>query len=211
MTDKRMNGLGPTQLRMILVFGIVTILIASAVGFWFFRGWLESYAAGVSEEAQKAELTSNEVTALQNVQKQLDENRVAVNRAQNIVADSKSYSYQTQIMNDINKYAANSGIVVTGYTFGSDGSTENPNASASPNPDAGAAAAATPAPAGLKTTSVSLTIASPVPYQSIMKFMRAIETNLTKMQLTGISMTQDSENKGDFVSVDPLTIEVYVK
>lgn len=187
---------------MALIATIVLIVILSGVGFWFFKGWLASYASDVSTKAQQAETSSSDITTLQRLKTQLEQDSVAVNRTKNIVADSKSYEYQNQIVTDLSTYAKNSGITIESYSF--DAGTSAAGAAA---PTAGA----TPAPAGLKTTKVSITISNPVKYDTAMRFIHSIELNLTKMQLAGVSLHKDTGASDNFVTLDPLTVEVYIR
>src|SRR3989344_4531964 len=83
---------------------------------------------------------------------------------------------------------------------------------------AGTATATTPAPAanptgsaasGIKSTTASITLAGENKYENIMNFIHYIENNLTKMQLSGVSLSKGKE--GNNITVSALTIEVYLK
>lgn len=198
MIEKRLGGFSPVKLRIALIATTVLIIILSGVGFWFFKEWLATYANSVNSDAQQAEVSGSDIASLQRLKLQLEEDSVAVNRTKNIVADSKSYEYQNQIMNDLNAYANASGIKILSYGFDS-GSTAAPGA---------AAATAAPAPSGLKSTKITVTVNNPVKYTAIMRFIHSIEANLTKMQLSGVSLRKDA---ADTVNVDPLTVEVYIR
>lgn len=202
-----MRRLTPTKLRLVLVGSIALLLVVSILGFWFFRSQLFAYAALVNKDAQDANTSSNDITILQRLEKQLEDDKVAVNRAKNIVADSKSYQYQNQIINDLNAYAKASGVSIASYSFTSDAAA----AGASSSTAAGAQPTqAATTPTGLKSTSVTVSISNPVNYQAIMRFIHSIELNLTKMQLTGVSLAQ-SETSKDNVTITPLTLEVYIR
>lgn len=205
MIEKQMNGLTPTKLRIVLLASMVVLVIAAAIGFWFFKGWLANFAEDVHSKSVAATVSSNDIANLQSLETQLEQDSVAVNRTKNIVADSKFYQYQNQIITDINAYAKSAGITISGYTFSSGG----PGGSTTGAATSSATAPAVAAPAGVKTTSVSVTVKNPVDYKAVMRFIHAIELNLTKMQLTGISLT-----KGDNASsatINPLTLEVYIQ
>jgi hypothetical protein len=209
MIEKKLGGLNPVRLRIILLSTIALLIILSAVGFWFFKGWLESYATNVREASQKADVSSSDIANLQRLQATLEEEKVAINRTKSIVADSQSYAYQNQIITDIDAYAKSSGVKISGYAFTADTGSGNPSSPTTTEATPGAES--TPTPAGLKTTSITVTIENPVRYKSIMKFIHSIEASLTKMQLTGVSLSQDASSGGDFVAIEPLTVEVYIK
>ena len=125
MIEKKLGGLNPVRLRIILLSTIALFIILSAVGFWFFKGWLESYATNVREASQKADVSSSDIANLQRLQATLEEEKVAINRTKSIVADSQSYAYQNQIITDIDAYAKSSGVKISSssnticLTFGS--------------------------------------------------------------------------------------------
>lgn len=202
MIEKKLNGLSPTQLRAVLTGTIVLIIVTTAAIFWLFQVQLSTYAQQVNKDAAAADASANDIRNLQKLQAQLEEDEVAITRTKNIVADSRSYQYQDQIIKDLSAYAKASGVIVSGYGFGSDTATSGAAANGQ--------TAETPVAAGLKTISVSVSLKNPVDYRAFMRFIHSIELNLTKMQLTGISISPSQENK-DLVTVGPLTIQVYTR
>lgn len=207
MIESRLHGLDPKKLRTILLIGIALIIVVTGVGFWFFRAGLAEYAQKVVIDRQTANTSSKDLSALQRLKTQLEEDSVAVNRAEKIVAETKYYKYQNQIIEDINTYAKASKITVQGYAF--DAGSANTT-----TPATGATTAVPPVAvvAGApKTTSVSVNIQSPVNYKAFLQFVHAIEINLTKMQLSGISISKPEDSNVNNVNVSPLTIEVYIQ
>jgi len=197
--EKRLGGISPKKLRIVLLCSIALILAISSVGYWFFHTQLIAYAEQVSVATAEANQSSNDTSTLQRLKKELEDDKVAVNRAKSIVADSKYYQYQDQIIKDINAYAKASGVEVSAFDFGT--------------PATGASDTATPAPTlstnGLKSTRVTVSLNNPVNYKNAIRFIYAIEQNLTKMQLSGISLTK-GEGK-DEVTLNSLNIEVYIR
>lgn len=208
MSNNKARSLDAPKLRIVLVVAIVILVGASAAIFWYFRSQLITYAEQVEKDTTAASVSSSDVNKLKALKQELQDNQVAVTRAKSIVADSQHYQYQNQIVDDINIYAKKAGIAVTSFGF------TDPAASAQGgDTPAGAAAPTQEAPAlpdGLKTVSVSLTLKSPIEYQSIIKFIRYIEANLTKMQVSGVAFSKTSPGSTQ-VSVDPITVEVYVQ
>lgn len=201
MIEKQLHGLGPKNLRIILSVGIVVIIIIAGVGFWFFQSSLAQYARKVSEDRQTAESSSKDLTTLQKLKTQLEEDSVAVNRAERIVAETTYYKYQNQVIEDINAYAKLANVTIEGYAFDSGNQSAGGTSTAVPSAQVVAGAP--------KTTSISVSVKNPVSYKSLLQFIHSIEVNLTKMQLTGVSITKGEE--ADNVSVSPLTIEVYIQ
>lgn len=206
MLKKSINGLTPTKFRNLLIGGIIAGILLSGVGFWYFRSQLVSYAEQVKTDAVAASVSSNDISRLQQLQRQLKEDEVAVTRAKNIVADSKFYKYQDQIYKDVTAYANSSGVEISSVTFDSDTTASNGSVP-TPAPAAGAVPPVA-VPAGLKSSTATISLKSPVKYDAFMKFIHSIELNLTKMQISGISMTK---LQADTIAVNPIALEVYTR
>jgi type II secretory pathway component PulM len=164
-----------------------------AGGFYWTQDWLNEYAASIN--ANKTASTPTEISPsdLAALQTKLNEQRTAVDKANNITALSGDYNSRTQ--QDINKYAATTGIKVTDY-----GPTKAPAKQISTSALVG----------GVKANYVSVTIQNPVAYNKLIKFINAVETNLPKMRLTGVNISRVENPKG-YVNVEPLTIEIYLR
>lgn len=201
-TEKGFNRLSASRLRMILSASLVVISIIIGIGFYFMQSYLYTFAVDVSHKTEDASTSANDIATWQRLKQQLESDEPTIQRTASIVADSKSYEYQDQIIKDLNTYASRSGVSINSFTFSS------PNA---PGATAGAAAgsSAVPTIAGLKSTTVSITLAAPTKYKDLMEFVHSIEQNLTKMQLGNIVLSKG--RAADEVSINTLDIEVYIK
>lgn len=198
MIEKGFNRLTATRLRMILSGSIVVIAIIISIGFYFMQSYLYTFAVDVSHKTEDASTSGNDIATWQRLKQQLSEEEATIQRTASIVADSKSYEYQDQIIQELNTYAARAGIGITSFTFASSGASS-----------AGAAATAVPTISGIKSTTVSIALTSPTKYKSLMTFVHSIEQNLTKMQLGSIALSKG--RMADEVSINTLELEVYIK
>lgn len=221
MQAKNASYLNAQKLRLILVGTILLILVISIVIFVFARNVLSSYASEVQEVDATAASSSKNLSELSQLQEKLANNQESVLRARNLVAESRSYTYQDQIIRDVNNFADKSGVAITVYQFNNEGTEtsstpsggSSSSAPATSSPSAAQSsgiANATTTVSGLKTVSVNVTVKTPVSYEAIMNFIHMIEQNLTKMQLKGISLTRDPTPNSNKVITTSLTIEVYV-
>jgi hypothetical protein len=193
-----------TALRLILT---ISLFATGGIGIAVFSiadKTLKGTAVATSHSVADASASQNNLQNLQKLQQDLINKKDVVTRAASIVAESQSYEYQNQIINDLNDYAARAKLSITNITF---------NAAAA----AGGTTAtpATPAPSttivnGVKSTSVSITLKNPVDYVSMLKFIKSIEQNLTKMQISSIALSQSTDGQPG-ISSDTLNIEVYIK
>ena len=171
--------------------------------FWATDDYLKQFAVEVNHTNVDANASRDNIQTLQKIQDELAAKRSIVDRASSIVAESKSYQYQDQIIKDLNDYATKSGISIINLDF----SDKTAPATGSP---AGAQAPATVAPVinGVKSISVNVAIKNPVSYTNMLKFIQSIEQNLTKMQISKISFTRDATGG---ITSDTFALEVYTR
>lgn len=180
-----------TSLHKILIISLLLIICLIIGGFYYAQIWLKDIAVNSKSNSSQS-TTSYGSTSQAQLQTELSSQKVAVDKAAGIVISSQDY--QNKIKQDLDKYALDTGVTITDY-----GPTQ---------PDS-TGSIATPIN-GLQSNYVKVTIKNPIPYTNLIKFIKAIETNIPKMELTGISLSH-SENSGDSVMVKPLIIEVYTK
>lgn len=190
--------LNATTLRASLALSLFLIILIAAAGFYMVNGWLRDLATDVSHATADASASRTTIGTLQQLQETLEANRQVIERADSIVAESQSYQYQDEIIRDLNNYAGAAGLTITNFNFDTQADTQEGTEEQSTTP--------TP-PSGINSTLVSVTLQNPVNYDSLLRFFYSIEQNLTKMQITNISLTK-SENE---ITSDDLTIEVYIR
>lgn len=193
------------RLRMILL-ATIGLMIAGGIGaFLFSQQQLSTYATKVNGDNAAAAASNQDVAMLQHLKTEMANNQVAVNRAASIVADSKYYQYQNQIIDDLNKYAKAAGFdSITSFSF-----TNTSTAGASTSSTAVPTTPGVATPVGLKSVTATVSLPSSISYQSAMNFLKAVESNLTKMDLGGVTMQLDSSTGK--LTVNPLTIKVYTQ
>jgi hypothetical protein len=198
------HPLTASGLRIIFLISLFILTLIGSALFWFTNERLKEFATDVNHTVVDASASQSNIQTLQKVQKELADQKDVVDRASSIVAESKSYQYQNQIINDLNDYAAKSGITITNIDFSSGAA---PSAATMPK-SASPTAPVAPGINGVKSTSVSITLKNPVVYNNMIRFIKSIEQNLTKMQLSKVSL---SKNATGGVSSEVLTLEVYIR
>lgn len=189
------------RLRVILTLSLGAITLIGAGAFTFADSQLRRVAIETNHTTVDASASQNNITTLQKVQTILAAEQTVIERASSIVADSKSYQYQDQIITDLNGFASRNSVTITNVDFGS---TQGAGATAAPT-------TTTPAVSGgVKSTSAVVTLKTPVNYNNLLRFIESIEQNLTKMQVSKVSLSRGSSTGRDVTS-DALTIEVYIR
>lgn len=203
MKNGKVNKITPAIFEVILIFSILFLITLCIAAFLFFQIQLKNIALDVKKANQEATMSRGDLSHIKEISDYLKKETESIERAKNIVVDSQSSQYEDRILNDISTYAQKSGVFLKGVDF------------QSTNPSPGGQGPATPQSApvavgGLKFSTATINIRSPVEYKNLMQFLYYIENNITKIQITGITITKASGSSQE-VSINPLTIRVYVK
>ena len=186
MKKTRMTARG---LRGLLSMLVVVLVALSAVGFYFAQNWLLDFAVSISHTVADSNASGNNLQSLSQLERELADRQDVIVKASTLIAPTSTY--QGQAINELNKYAADAGISISNYGF------------------------TQPAAATVKSTSgtsiITATLASPVSYTKLLRFMNAVESNLPKMQISSVNLGRVSGGDSDSVKIDQLTIEVYTQ
>ena len=199
-----------TNLRIILAVSLVVITAIGAGGFALAYNWLDGFAADASTVASQAAASESELQELSQTEKMLKTQHHAVERASKIAAESKSYQYQDQIINDLNDFARKAGITISDITFADDNAKGGSSSSSSSSNKTGTSL---PAIAGLNATTASVTVKNPVEYRKLLTFMYLVEQSLTKMRIANVDLSRSTAQgqAPDSITSNTLTIEVYLR
>lgn len=201
-------------LRRILIVSLVFISLFGIGIFSYSYSILSKFADETSQTASQAVASDDSLSDIAKMETSLKEEKDAVERASKIVAQSKSYQYQDQIISDLNGFANKAGVKITGISFNDGSAASSSNAASSTSTPTNSSATSAPS-TGLKSTTASVTIENPVEYRSILNFIYLIEQSLTKMHISSVSLSHSSDGQEGTsrtsVTSDALTIEVYLQ
>lgn len=186
------SGMTARRLRGLLIVMMILAVGLGAAGFYFAQNMLGEYAVTVSQSVANSNASGGGVQSLENLQKELESKQPIITKTASLMANTQDY--QSQAIKDLDIYAAAAGIGISNYSFAAAATTAAP-------------AAATAAPAG---SSITLTLTNPISYTKLLTFMKAVESNLPKMQITSVNMTR-VDGDADSVRADQLIIQVYTR
>ncbi len=214
------------------LFGVIILLllVGLVADFIFVTNFLKNEAVKAQTLRAQSEATDSDVAKLKSAKAWLDDNKEIVKRTSAIVAQSKLYQYQNQIIEDFNGYGGQTGISISGYSFTVAASASTPAApgatatsppvsSAAPSPGTGSTTAPSPgsatgtgpkAPVGVNSVTVTVTFGDKVNYQSFLNFLRLLEQNVTRMQVTDLSLNPDAKEPQN-VTNPTITVIVYTR
>ena len=190
------------SIARIILSLLLLIILSAMVGLVIFA---YSFLSKTSEEVGKMQTEAAAVDAkIQSLlasKSQLDRNSDTVKKAKNIVSESKLYQYQNQIIQDLNTYADRAGIPIKSFSF-----QNEPTASAK---TATSSKQTSTSPAGVKSTFVSIQLGDHIDYTKFLHFLSLIEKNVTRMQLSGVSISRGANNHE--ISIQSLEVKVYTR
>jgi hypothetical protein len=177
---------------------LVVTVVLIGTGYYWGSKLLAEQALRADHAKIDASLKNEDVAKLKRLEAELVAKKDIVARAEQIIAESRQYQYQDQIVHDINSFAKSAGVEVLGYNFGT------------PEQSKKGAKGASLSLSGVNAISANVSLASPQSYKNLLRFMKAIEQNLTKMQVTGVNITPDPEDP-NLVSNPVVGVVIYVR
>lgn len=199
------KGLTASSARIVLALFLLIILAAMVAGSYFAYSFLSATSKEVADMQTEASAVDMKIQNLLKLKDQLEKNPVATKKAEQIVAESKSYQYQNQIINDLSIYAAKANVPIQSFTF-QDSSTSSAKSSSSSSQTT---AKKPTSVNGVKSITVSIQLGDKVPYNNLLHFLYLVENNVTRMQISGVSISR-GEQRGE-VSAQSLELGVYVR
>lgn len=233
MNEKSMTAV---KLRLILI-GALSLIVLAHIGIPLLGQHLLRQNSTSVTQAISHETSSREtLERLEKAEQQLKTQKNTVEKSKNLYADAAAHNYQRQVIEQVNAYASMVGVGVTGYSFSDSTSGEGaagagasapaaPTPAAATAPAAGASAASPTGVTGAKTTTVTVSLQSPIEYATFLKFIKLLQGNVTQFQLQTINFSgggSSTNTAGAPASASPsggattiaiptITMEVYIK
>lgn len=190
---KDTTSLNAQRLKLLLAGVIVLGIIMGISSVWFLNGILATKIAETNDAARSSQMSVSNLGLAEALKIYLDKHSEDIESAARIVADTTAYKFQNQIVEDVTRYANNAGLTIIGIDFPQDINSATVDKTT-----------------GLKSLSANIRISDGTRYTSYLKFLKLIEQNLTKMQVTDISITP-SQTDQNVIANTSIGIQVYVQ
>lgn len=191
---KAKESLTAQKLRWILVGIIIAGIVIGAGGVFYLNSALLTKITAMNDAIQSATVSKNNLGLAQALKTYVGNHATEIEKASLIVAQTKAYHYQNQIVEDITKYANSAGVSIVGFDFPQD-----------------ITSATVDKTTGLKSLTATITLASHASYTSYMRFLKYIEQNLTKIQITDVTISPDAADQNYLNDQTTVGIQVYVQ
>jgi len=180
-------------------YGLLVLLVALVAGMitslFYAQSILQEKATETSRIKAEAEFAQGEVATLDKLRADLANSETAIAKAEAIVADSQSYRYQDQVIDDITSYADRYKVTIEGFDFSADTSIPTGQEKTL---------------ASAKKTIVTVSVANETNYNDFLRLVRSLEQNVTKLQLTGLIISPTA-GSGNNIAQTSLELEVYIQ
>jgi hypothetical protein len=184
-----------TKLRITLAALLVVLATGCAAGGWWAQGYLAEKVKETDHARIDAEVSQLEIQKLKQLKEKLAKDKDIVERAKQISSTAAQYRYQDKVVQDIGEYANRRGIQINSFDFNLIQKSQSGQSAA---------------PTGAEKVTFTITLRGPLPFDTFAAFLRDIESNLTKIQVTSLTIAPDIKDIKKVTNLS-LTLEVYVK
>lgn len=193
------------------------LMISLTITVFVFGLSVLSATATVTDHAKiDAELASDEIETITQLKSFIDNNPELVGKTNSVIASAKEYQYQDEVLRDIQRFASESGVRIQSFTFesteqaaaGATPATPTPATPTTPAPTIPGITLTPPTlPSGVKTANASLTLARPLTYTNLLRFIKRMERSPTQFNIQPMTLQVDPLNRSLMQST---TIELKV-
>ena len=181
-TPTQKSGMKATSLRALLAFSLAVVIVGSVAIYYIGFSELRTYSIEVGHRVVDANASTEQIKNLQAPKSQLDKEKGLIAKANDIFATETTY--QPAAIRDIQRYADLAGISIA-TTFDGDIPLQN-------------------------SRSFSVTVRSDVTYGDFIAFLRGVESNIPKLQVTHVSIGR-ADAGGELVAIERLVISIFVR
>lgn len=167
---------------------IVALIIGGSVfGFYNAQVWLTDYADQVGRIMPRSDAANSQTQTINRLKADISTYKPAADKADSLIATD-----QDQISQKLSQYASSTGLAIANSSFRPANATELATFNAP----------------GKKLNYTTINLTAPVAYTNLIRFIKAIEGSVPKMQITDLIINQDPASTKN-VLVNPITIEFY--
>lgn len=186
----------PRKMNKALKISLALLAVLVAVGIYFADKQLQSVAGGISRLRAEIEITNQNVDNYELTKTKIDELSYVKELADEILPQTEE---QSIIVAELSEFAKRSNLTTGSIEF-TDESSSSAGSSASKTKKA---------PAGVEVVSVVFSVSEEASYQDVLEFLRYIEGNRRKMQVTRVSLTPGSD--GQKIADLTISLNLFVK
>lgn len=196
MTPKRMNQL----LKLVLVL----LVVATFGALYFANHRLSTTAQKTAELKATVEADDNQLDVYQRTKAQVDELSYVNDLADTVLPPDED---QSAVVAELSEFAKRAGLSVEQINFVTTGPQSS---SAAQQTKTNSTSSTSTVPKGVKVVPIVIDFGEGSEYPSLLQFLRTLESNRRKSQVTNIALTPDPENQAVFKKVS-ISLNLYTR
>lgn len=183
------KGMNATSFQKLLILCVCLVVGITAAGFYYGLGEIRKLAIQVNNKVKDAEASGAQIDELRRLQQTLTQSDSLVQKANRMFTTEAGFT--SDVVRDLERYASVAGVSITNSGF--------------------VDSAEVTAIGGASQRFIRITLAQPVSYASLLRFIQLIEGNLPKMQINTMTISRPDQPDGDRVNVGEMTIGVSIR
>lgn len=183
------KGMTATSFQKLLIFFVCIVVALTAAGFYFGLMEVRKLAIQVNNKVEDAKASGDQIDELRRLQQTLTQSDSLVQKANRMFSTEASFT--SDVVRDLERYASVAGVSIVNRNFVE--SSEVTASGTSPQ------------------RFIRISLAQPVSYAKLLRFIQLIEGNLPKMQINTMTISRPDQTSGDTVIVGDITIGVSVR
>lgn len=183
------KGMTATSFQKLLIFFVVVVIGLTAAGFYYGLTEIRKLAIQVNNKVEDAEASGEQIDELRRLQQTLTQSDSLVQKANRMFTTESAFT--SDAVRDLERYASVSGVSIRTTNFVEAGEVQG---------------------GGSPTDRfIRVSLAQPVSYAQLIRFLQLVEGNLPKMQVNTLTVSRPDQTSGDQVTVGDITIGVSVR
>ncbi len=195
----------PRSMNQVLKVIIVLLVIGTISGLYFANKKLVTIAQDTSKLKADVAVGDKQLKTYQQTKIQVDELSY-VNELANTVLPANQD--QSAIVAELSEFANRSGLTVSQITFSD--TSKAATSAAPPSSSSAAGKTALTVPKGVLVVPVEIQLKSGSKYSNLLSFLKTIESNRRKSQVTNITLTPDSKDRANLSQVS-IALNLYTQ
>ena len=187
----------PRKMNLILKVVMLVLIIATGVGLYFANKKLTSTATETSRLKAQVEIGQKQIKTYEATKAKVDSLDYVEELAAKVLPQEQE---QSLTVAELSQFALRSRLGVAEITF-TDSTTKSKSSKTKTK---------TPIPKGVTVIPLTIKFKPGSKYDNLLEFLKAVEENRRKMQVTNISLTPDEVDRSSFQNVT-VDINLYVR
>jgi hypothetical protein len=191
----------PKRATFVLTGILILIVFAGGAAFYLGDKMLQAKSAEISQQKAELEAVQTEVQIFQDSKEKVEKYGFVNDLAGKILPESK---FQSEVVAELTQFATANNISIQALTFtGGDAANADPNLSQTDTVEG---------LPGVRVLGASMqfTTEPPINYSDFLNFLRRVETNQRKMQVTTLSITPNPEDPSTIASAT-VSVNIFLK